>query len=467
MAITTCRYRTPGKGISLFHREGQVHAGVTMTAEIVIMNREAVAIAADSAVSLMGRRGDRPQKIFTSGNKIFELSRKHTACIMVYNNGNFMGIPWSTIITFYRQHLGDRTFATLREYGDHFIRFLSVEKEFVPSKAEENYFVTRVYNQFLFIRYLIQQNATVLMRQKGAISEEEIQEIAVQVVTGIYEKLQAAEFSPSMDSTVQEELRTAFAETIDKAIKEVFQNLPIPAEIAQKLGEIALLFIVKSPEGMDPAGDDFSGVVITGFGDRDIFPSIRSFQIEGRIANHLKYREVGSQEISLENGASIVPLAQREMVDIFLSGMDPRFEQALLGSLFRTFHAFHETIIDSIEKLDDAEKTALKEKFSGVSNELVQQLQAQLQNYRLFNANPIVNVVASLPKADLASMAESLVNLTALKRRVSLEAETVGGPADVAVISKSDGFIWVKKKQYFKPLLNMQETLPEVSADVP
>jgi hypothetical protein len=29
---------------------------------------------------------------------------------------------------------------------------------------------------------------------------------------------------------------------------------------------------------------------------------------------------------------------------------------------------------------------------------------------------------------------------------VSLDAETVGGPIDVAVISKCDGFVWVKRK---------------------
>jgi hypothetical protein len=35
-----------------------------------------------------------------------------------------------------------------------------------------------------------------------------------------------------------------------------------------------------------------------------------------------------------------------------------------------------------------------------------------------------------------------------------MDAETVGGPIDVAVISKGDGFIWIKRKHYFKPELN-------------
>ena len=52
-------------------------------------------------------------------------------------------------------------------------------------------------------------------------------------------------------------------------------------------------------------------------------------------------------------------------------------------------------------------------------------------------------------------MAESLVNLISLKRKVSLQAETVGGAVDVAVVSKRDGFVWIKKKHYFKEELNL------------
>ncbi len=62
--------------------------------------------------------------------------------------------------------------------------------------------------------------------------------------------------------------------------------------------------------------------------------------------------------------------------------------------------------------------------------------------------------LANVIRVANAAMAEALVNLTALKRRVSREAETVGGPIDVAVVSKGDGFIWIKRKHYFDPALN-------------
>lgn len=66
----------------------------------------------------------------------------------------------------------------------------------------------------------------------------------------------------------------------------------------------------------------------------------------------------------------------------------------------------------------------------------------------------LVNTVSYLSKEDLADMAESLVRMTYLKRRITSEEESVGGAVDVAVITKGDGFVWLKRKHYFDAKLN-------------
>jgi hypothetical protein len=70
------------------------------------------------------------------------------------------------------------------------------------------------------------------------------------------------------------------------------------------------------------------------------------------------------------------------------------------------------------------------------------------------HSSPIVDIVDHLPKEELAAMAEAFVNLTSYKRHVTSQAETVGGPIDVALISRGDGFIWIKRKHYFDCALN-------------
>ena len=64
------------------------------------------------------------------------------------------------------------------------------------------------------------------------------------------------------------------------------------------------------------------------------------------------------------------------------------------------------------------------------------------------------NAVESFNVEELANMAESLVSITNLQRHITSSEETVGGPVDVAVITRCEGFIWVKRKMWFDSELN-------------
>jgi hypothetical protein len=72
------------------------------------------------------------------------------------------------------------------------------------------------------------------------------------------------------------------------------------------------------------------------------------------------------------------------------------------------------------------------------------------------NFNPLVEVLQSLSIGEMAHLAESLLGLQSLKERVTSASETVGGPIDVAAISKDEGLVWIKRKHYFDPELNMR-----------
>jgi hypothetical protein len=133
-----------------------------MTAEIAIMNKEAIAIAADSAVT---SREERGTKIFTSANKIFALSKYHPIGIMIYGNSNFMDVPWETIIKIYRNKLGKKDFDTLKEYADDFINFLSKENLF-PESEQEKYFQEKVYICFYSIKNDIEQEVEKIIGEQ-------------------------------------------------------------------------------------------------------------------------------------------------------------------------------------------------------------------------------------------------------------------------------------------------------------
>ena len=145
------------------------------------------------------------------------------------------------------------------------------------------------------------------------------------------------------------------------------------------------------------------------------------------------------------------------MVATFMTGVDPNYQIALERNLHELFTSFPDILVESIDKFSPQEKDEWKSKLQTISDEMFSEYSDLLRDLRSeFYVNSIMRVVCMLPKDELAAMAESLINLTSFKRRVSMEEETVGGPIDVAVISKGDGFIWIKRKHYFDRELNQQ-----------
>ena len=70
-----------------------------MTAEIALINKLAVTLAADSAVTIASSDGS---KVYNSADKIFEATNFDPIGVMVYNNPELSGIPVETIIKMYR-----------------------------------------------------------------------------------------------------------------------------------------------------------------------------------------------------------------------------------------------------------------------------------------------------------------------------------------------------------------------------
>ena len=108
-----------------------------MTTEIIVMNKQGVALATDSAVTI----GDN--KVYNSANKLFTLSKVHPVSIMIYNAAEFMGIPWDTIIKSYRTTLGTKCFDYLENYADDFIQFLIDNDTFINKYAENRFVFTK------------------------------------------------------------------------------------------------------------------------------------------------------------------------------------------------------------------------------------------------------------------------------------------------------------------------------------
>ena len=73
-----------------------------MTAEVIIFNKSAIALAADSAVSI---DSGKSTKIYNNAEKLFALTKQYPVALMIYENSEMQGVPWELMIKSYRRHL--------------------------------------------------------------------------------------------------------------------------------------------------------------------------------------------------------------------------------------------------------------------------------------------------------------------------------------------------------------------------
>jgi len=117
-----------------------------MTAEIAIINRGAVTLATDSAVTLAVHD---TEKIYHSADKLFELSDRDPMGIMVYNNLEYMGISLEVAIKRFRSRRAH--FASVAEAADEFFKYLL--EELAPDEdLQKRRVMAILYQDFLDVR---------------------------------------------------------------------------------------------------------------------------------------------------------------------------------------------------------------------------------------------------------------------------------------------------------------------------
>ncbi len=426
-----------------------------MTAEIAIMNTQGIALAADSAVTMTNEveEGERSQKIFPSANKIFTLSKYQPVGVMVYGNASFMGVPWESIIKMYRSQLGETNFPALKQYSENLLSFLRKEPTIGSEPFQERYVAACIVSYLQNLRESIRKEANQQMCGGAKLSKAAVTRLVAQVVEGQYESWSNAPSAEKPPRNYRRSVRSKYIGIIEGYKENILDQLPMSKKTSNLLTKVVVELFNRFPPDIYHSG--ISGVVVAGFGTEDIFPCLTSFFVDGVAANMLRYAVDKDRNIDMQIDARIIPFAQKEMVVRFMSGVDPFYEENIASIIADCLFKYPQVIIDNIDNLTHSKKEELEKRLSALASDEFKGIVERLSKFKQDAfAHPVLQVVAMLPKDGLALMAHSLVSLTSFKRRMSMEAETVGEPIDVAVISKGDGFTWIKRKQYFPAELN-------------
>jgi hypothetical protein len=346
-----------------------------------------------------------------------------------------MGVDWEVIIKSYRDYLEDTPYDHLSDYAEDFINYLAKFPYFTENQMLY-YLASMCYDVFGDIKSAFIKDLHKEFDAKENIELSQINTVFNSTLKGIQEALKKSEDEKAIK--LDSDFIDSNSKTINEIIEDVFEKFQVSKKQIAEITSILKLVFQKGEGWIDDY--DFTGIVIAGYGEREIFPSIYQFKVGGKLGDSLIYFGKDTDTISTDRTSLIYPFAQTKMVYQFVLGIDDDFEDQLGEELKTILHK----ILPLTKDLGEEKETAIFKLWY----DYIKEYQGKV--FR----EPIHSIVASMHASELVSMAEAMVNLTALKRHVSTDEESVGGPIDVALITRGEGFIWIKRKTNYDPHIN-------------
>lgn len=415
-----------------------------MTAIVGTINRRGVAFAADSAAT---HTVSSKHKITNHANKIFELSRHHPVGVCICGNLDFLGMPWEDIFKLFRHKIGDTSCPNLKDYPSLFFEFV---KNHIVSHLEG----AQTANLGVIVNGFLTELIDIASKEIEKDGKEKTESNlfdAMQIKLEYFDKqYSSAEKCVEFENYSFEDFTNYAVGIIKEVLKEPLESKLCPDDFLQNFSK-ALYKIIISTVHVYLVNTE---LIFWGYGEDDLFPSYYSFVISSAFDGRIKYTNKSTYVVSNIDNACVEPFAQTDVANTVIRGVDDELRKKFYESYHASIMVLRDEIISQLESAGapDALKKALYDiDMDSYSKLYVQGMDQYIQNNYIAK---LVNTVSYLSKEDLADMAESLVRMTYLKRRITSEEESVGGPVDVAVITKGDGFVWLKRKHYFSADLN-------------
>ena len=406
-----------------------------MTAIVGVLNKHGAAIAADSAVTM-----GNTHKVVNSANKIFTLSKYHPVAVMTYNNASFMGTPWDIIIKEYRKQLKDQWYPKLKDYVYNFIDFLHARNFFCDEDTQKSYML------YILSDFYDRCCRRIVSTIPGVDASNIPSDLINRELAACLAKNRFEDKCPDLSTYTLDDFRKIF-------ITEM-------TEFARDMGLTDVDLLTESYYHYYTSTFSqsiYTGLVFVGYGESEIYPSIYPVNVCSGFDKRLKYSIDINKLADISehgSGAVIVPFAQTDVTNTIIRGINPSFLDIIYSVVSKSFEDYSKAITDVLDmnpntvSISNAVKKIDRNK---IINNITQKINDEMMS---IYSKPLIDTVVSLDKEDMANMAESFISLTSLVRRMQPGEETVGGPVDVAFISKGDGFVWINRKHYFKPELN-------------
>lgn len=368
---------------------------------------------------------------------------------MIFDSAMLNGVPWEIIIKSYRDKLGTAKFPSLEQYANGFFEYVGKAENFFPSSDLQKNFVSSIYP--IALHHLKQARQQYQDIDDASKSPDERISAWKLFLADKEKELNLLPLSPLIKSDSHQsghsEVLTDFENNDILKNFLVEQGLMDIVDI-QSLANLACEFLFKSFNKVLPS----TGIVFAGFGADQYFPEVIEYQVTGFVRHDFIYskNDENSCAISHSTPSGIFQFAMTSSIGAFTTGVGD----------------------DTFQLVRDAYNTHVKNLLNEVSTENSLSLSVEKIDYfvtkyyeefekdwvpKVFatHYHPLKLIIQSLPVPEMVHLAETLIVLQSLKERMTTDSESVGGPVDIAVITKSDGLVWIKRKHYFDSEKNL------------
>jgi len=406
------------------------------------MNRHGIVLAADSATTVTEWvDGKYQERYFKGANKILLLSHHKPVALMTYGSADLQGLPWETITKEFANTLRQKSFNQTFEYANELFDFIASCITFYSDQQRKEQFIDQIRRVSFDIAFKILHDDTV----KLASDVDTKKAAADSLLEGYEAVLESAELPPIFSSEDVAASLAAHDGLLLKLTEEIVGGLGLKGVVDVR--RICHLSVKSLYKHYDQYMDN-TGLVIAGFGDHEYFPSICEYTCYGFVLSRLVFVENARSAVTSENSAFIKAFAKSDMVDTFERGVGFDVYASVNKETKECLRAFAQAIKAKLGVSDIPDLEQLIEEFRQ------QHSDAWLNAAFKAHSRPLWRVISYLPVSDMAQLAETLVSLQSLKERVTAPSESVSGPIDVAVVTRGDGVVWIKRKHYFEGELN-------------
>lgn len=417
-----------------------------MTAIVGILNKRAAVLAADSAMTVT--RGER-MKVYNNTTKIFNLSQDNHVGVMFFNYVDFMGTPWEVIFKLYHDKRGGKQFATVKEYADDFYRFVASEKYFCGEEQQKDYFDGELGTYYGKVK-----SAAIEDFQKEIAESEDDEEVdkvallrkhLLAWIEAVNEQTEELGVNPEFEDFSKKEFMS-YDNELFTDLQELILDDGLPEDMMDEWKQGFFNYI------RSRLYYNGTGIIFVGYGKDEIFPTLLPSYVSGAFDNRLRYYidMDGLTTIGDDCSAYICPFAQSDVMITLMKGIAPNYYEKVQEAYADSVTAIKEKITSELEA-DGVDNAVIKKVRSMNMSDIEKKHSEILDGYMQEEyIDGIVDAVESFSVEDMANMAANLVSITGLQRHFSSSDETVGGPVDVAVITRSEGFMWVKHKEFIK-----------------